>query len=76
MLKTFRRRDAARSELPAKPKPAPLAIVQSGLGIAEVVRRLQELQEQHPDAEVRRGRANRWELWPGRETEASPQRTE
>jgi hypothetical protein len=30
----------------------------------EVVQQLQKLQLQYPDAEVRRGRANRWELWP------------
>ncbi|WP_328997888.1 hypothetical protein OHA18_25895 [Kribbella sp. NBC_00709] len=53
---------------PPVPKPEPLAIVPSGLPIAEVVQRLQELQEQFPDAEVRRGRANRWELWPNAAT--------
>jgi hypothetical protein len=49
---------------PSKPKRQPLAVVPSGLPIAEVVEQLQKLQKQHPDAEVRRGRANRWELWP------------
>lgn len=54
------------SAQPPSPPPAaqPLAVVPSGLSIAEVVRRLQELQRQHPEAEVRRGRANRWEVWP------------
>jgi hypothetical protein len=52
-------------EKPAsQPKAEPLAVVSSGLAIAEVVRRLQEFQQRFPDAEVRRGRANRWELWP------------
>ena len=32
--------------------------------IAEVIAKLTDLQEQYPDAEIRRGRANRWELWP------------
>lgn len=45
------------------PKPEPLAVVPSGLPIGEIVERLQELQKQFPDAQVRRGRANRWELW-------------
>lgn len=45
-------------------KPQPLATIQSGLPIAEIASRLQQLQAQFPDAEVRRGRANRWELWP------------
>lgn len=67
MLETFqRRRDADRAE-PPKPKPEPLAVVPSGLPIGEVVERLQKLQAKHPDAEVRRGRANRWELWPAQE---------
>lgn len=59
-----RRREDGQPELPAKPKPEPLAVVPSGLPIGEVVERLKELQAKHPDAEVRRGRANRWELWP------------
>jgi hypothetical protein len=46
------------------PKPEPLAIIPSGLPIAQVVQRFQELQQLYPAAEVRRGRANRWELWP------------
>lgn len=49
---------------PQPPKPQPLATIPSGLPIAEISRRLRELQAQFPDAEVRRGRANRWELWP------------
>lgn len=48
---------------PPKPKPDPLAVVPSGLPISEVMARLAEIQETHPDAEVRRGRANRWEVW-------------
>ena len=68
MLETFqRRRDDGQSEPPAKPKPEPLAVVPSGLPIGEVVQRLQQLQATHPDAEVRRGRANRWKLWPAQE---------
>lgn len=64
MLKTFGRRRDAQPAPAAVPKPQPLAVVPSGLPIGEVVLRLQELQEQYPDAEVRRGRASRWELWP------------
>lgn len=61
------RREAEAASQP-EPKPLPLAVVPSGLPIAEVVARLTELQAQFPDAEVRRGRANRWELWPAGET--------
>ncbi|MFC5827980.1 hypothetical protein [Nonomuraea insulae] len=53
---------------PSKPKAEPLAVIPSGLPISEVLERLKELQDQYPDAEVRRGRANRWELWPGSST--------
>lgn len=49
---------------PSAPKSQPLATIPSGLPIAEVTKRLQDLQAEFPDAEVRRGRANRWELWP------------
>jgi hypothetical protein len=47
-----------------EPKPTPIAVLPSGLPISEVISRLTELQGQHPQAEVRRGRANRWEIWP------------
>lgn len=47
------------------PKPEPLAIVPSGLSIAEIMARLAVIQEKYPTAEVRRGRANRWEVWAG-----------
>ena len=46
------------------PKPQPLAVIPSGLAIAEVIERLKVLQAEYPDAVVKRGRANRWELWP------------
>ncbi|MFI7517045.1 hypothetical protein ACIBVK_26485 [Micromonospora echinofusca] len=61
-----KRRAAEGPAAPSKSIPQPLAVVPSGLPIAEVVQRLQELEEQYPEAEVRRGRANRWELWPKR----------
>ncbi len=70
MLQEFSKRRETQPPTPSKPKPKPqpLAVVPSGLPIAEVVAKLSELQEQYPDAEVRRGRANRWELWaPGRD---------
>lgn len=49
----------------AESKPQPLAVVPSGLPISEITRRLAEIQSQHPDAVVMRGRANRWEVWAG-----------
>jgi hypothetical protein len=63
MLETCAKRRDADAATPAQPKPTPLAVVPSGLPIADVVAKLTELQARFPDAEVRRGRANRWELW-------------
>ncbi len=63
MLETFAKHRDGEALPPPKTKPQPLAVVPSGLPIAEVVAKLTELQAQFPDAEVRRGRANRWELW-------------
>lgn len=56
--------EAAKEQGSRPPKPEPLAVIKSGMPIAEIMTRLAELQAQFPDAEVRRGRANRWELWP------------
>jgi len=50
---------------PPPPKPEPLAVIPSGLPIAEVMRQLAESQAKYPDARVRRGNRNRWEIWPG-----------
>lgn len=60
----FREAQEAKTHPPVAPKPQPLAVIPSGLSIADITQRLQKLQRQFPDAEVRRGRANRWELWP------------
>jgi DNA polymerase V len=46
------------------PKPHPIAVLPSGLPIAKVITKLSELQNEHPDAIVKRGRANKWEIWP------------
>ncbi|MCS7484838.1 hypothetical protein ACFFQW_44500 [Umezawaea endophytica] len=50
--------------LTTTPRPQPLAVIPSGLPIAEVLQRLKDLEVEHPDAEVRRGDRNKWEIWP------------
>lgn len=62
-LETFAKGRQAEAVPTPKPKLQPLAVVASGLPIADVVAKLSELQQQFPNAEVRRGRASRWELW-------------
>lgn len=57
--------DRASPAEPEPPKPQPLATLPGNLPIGEVIARLSELQAAHPEAVVKRGRANRWELWPG-----------
>lgn len=49
---------------PVPAKPQPLATLAGNLPIGKVIERLSALQAEHPDAVIRRGRANRWELWP------------
>lgn len=46
-------------------KPEPIATLSGGLPISEVIQRLGEIQAEHPEAIVNRGRANRWEIWSG-----------
>jgi len=70
MLLSFSSQDKGPAT-PPKPQPKPIAVLPSGLSIGEVIARLTELQAEHPDAEVRRGRANRWEIWPQPEAPAA-----
>ncbi|MBP2323805.1 hypothetical protein JOF56_004190 [Kibdelosporangium banguiense] len=53
---------------PASPAPQPIAVIPSGLPITDVMKRLAEIQAEHPNAEVRRGSRNKWEIWPARST--------
>lgn len=56
--------DRLNPKAPEPPKPTPLAALPGNLPIAEVIARLSDLQALHPDAVVKKGRGNRWELWP------------
>jgi hypothetical protein len=40
---------------PPTPKPTPIATLPSGLPIAEVIQRLSEIQQAHPDAVIASG---------------------
>jgi hypothetical protein len=42
----------------------PIAVIDSGLPIEEVITRLNAVQADHPGAQVRRGSENSWEIWP------------
>ncbi|WP_054814830.1 hypothetical protein [Nocardia arizonensis] len=55
---------ARREKEPEAPKPQPIAVLPSKMSIAEVIERLTRIQSEHPDAEVRRGSRNKWEIWP------------
>lgn len=48
---------------PPAPKPQPIAILKSGTPIEQVIAELTRISGEHPGAEVRRGNANRWEIW-------------
>lgn len=76
LLESSRNRAKADQAAPESPRPKPLAIVPSGLPMDEIITRLQDLQHKHPDAVVRRGRANRWELWPVTDAARGEQRPE
>ena len=60
----FRKKAQGPEQAAVRPvPPQPIAVVPSGLPLGDVVTRLTELQAQHPDAEVRRGKGSSWELW-------------
>ncbi|HXC78575.1 MAG TPA: hypothetical protein VNU19_16185 [Candidatus Acidoferrum sp.] len=70
MFDSFVRASAPPSP-PPPPKPEPLAVIPSRLPIVEVLARLSEIQAKYPDAEVRRGNANKWEIWPSKSSKQS-----
>jgi len=64
MMSQFNARHSDATQQAPISQPQPLAVLASGLPIADVVSQLAALQQQFPHAVVKRGRANRWELWP------------
>ena len=64
MLEEFSKRREAEAPTPPKPKPQPLADRSlPGCRLPRSSPSSASSRQQYPDAEVRRGRANRWELW-------------
>ncbi len=63
MLEEFSKRREVEPPTPPKPKPQPLAVIPSGLPIAEVVATLSELRGAVSRCRGAAGRANRLELW-------------
>lgn len=60
-------RSASKQTKPGEPEPPklqPLATLPGNLAITELIDRLSALQQEHPNAVVSHGRANRWKLWP------------
>jgi hypothetical protein len=66
MILSFAAARQAPPEPPA-PKPQPIAILKSGTPIEQVIAELTRISVEHPGAEVRRGNANRWEIWPAKQ---------
>ncbi|NDL56620.1 hypothetical protein [Phytoactinopolyspora mesophila] len=63
MLRTIFTPAEPKPERKQQPRPKPLAVITPG-SINEVMDRLAEAQVKHPNAQLRRGKGDTWELWP------------
>jgi hypothetical protein len=59
-------------QAPPPPPPQPIAVLAPGMPIEDVIAQLTAIQADHPGAQVRQGRGNRWEIWPARTEPESP----
>lgn len=75
MILSWGERDKQKPSTPTPSKKQPIAILKSGTPIEQVIAELTRISSEHPGAEVRRGNANRWEIWPAR-PEAGPGTTD
>lgn len=64
MLLSFAAAKDKQTATTQPPKPQPIAVLKSRTPIEEVITELTRISAEHPGAEVRRGNANRWEIWP------------
>mgnify|MGYP001756616966 FL=1 len=72
-MEQWTKREQERSApVPDAPKPEPLAVIESNTPLAEVIERLSRIQVDYPDAQVRRGRRNSWEIWAAPEPTDEP----
>ena len=72
-MEQWAQREQERSApVPDVPKPEPLAVIESNTPLAEVIERLSRIQVDYPDAQVRRGRRNSWEIWAAPEPTDEP----
>jgi hypothetical protein len=49
---------------PPTPEPKPIAVIVVGLPIEDFIVKLTAIQADHPGTQIRRGKRNRWEIWP------------
>jgi hypothetical protein len=49
---------------PPAAEPKPIAVITVDGQIEDVTARLAAIQADHPGAQIRRGKRNRWEIWP------------
>ena len=65
MLGTELRKIASQPAAEPAPPPArPIAVIKAGLPIEDVIAKLTAVQADHPGAQLRQGKRNRWEIGP------------
>jgi hypothetical protein len=64
-LRAELRKMAARpAPEPPAPEPKPIAVITLSGPIEDVTAKLAAIQADHPGAQIRQGKRNRWEIWP------------
>jgi hypothetical protein len=60
----LKQREQRKQQQPAsQPEPQLLAVLPAESSLAETVTQLTAIQAEHPDAQIRRGKQNCWEIW-------------
>jgi hypothetical protein len=64
VYEVLKERELRKQQQPApQPEPQVLAIIPAESSLAETVAQLTAIQAEHPDAQIRRGKQNCWEIW-------------